>query len=451
MRIDDTAKTIRGMMDRLRGVVYSRNLAFSALRLAFLKYALDNYIGATSKEELQQCVRAQKMFAMRDVVNGIDVVIPVLRYIDRAYGMDDILSSTENIDEYAHELFGVDRLRQKKNASEDGFRALIEYIGSLDFEEDPEQNVGKMLVDFLLSIIDSTSGKNSFSAENVTNHSVCLLAKELLNIQSNDCFVDFTSGTGVSSVMICGDATPEIRNAEINRVNAAASAMLYIMRGYKSFSISCGDSVSSVVNGLQGNKVFVDPPFSARVERSGDNDYSDSTLAALNRIMHNYLTRDGEAIMTAPSGVLFQSKPQAVGLRNELVDLGMVKAIIALPPMWASTSVNTNLILISKKDMPISDVLFIDATRAVKNERNRNISSNALSQETISQIVDTVNTRKSIEGFSQLVNQNELRKKGYNLVPASYVGIPTEEDETTIEEVNSQLAELYRQLMEQRK
>lgn len=448
MRIDDTAKTIQGMMDRLRGVVYSRNLAFSALRLVFLKYALDNYIGATSKEDMQQCVRAQKMFAMRDVVNGIDVVVPVLRYIDRAYGMDDILSSAENIDEYAHELFGVDRLRQKKNASEDGFRALIEYIGSLDFEEDSEQNVGKMLVDFLLSIIDSTSWKNSFSAENVTNHSVCLLAKELLNIQPNDCFVDFASGTGVSSVVICGDAAPEIRNAEINRVNAAASAMLYIMRGYKRFHISCVDSIADLAYETQGNKLFVDPPVAARVERNIYNEYSDSTLASLNRIMHEYLTRDGEAIMVAPSGVLFQSKPQAVSLRNELVELGMVKAIIALPPMWASTSINTNLIYISKKEMPTSDVLFIDATRLAKSVRNRNTLGNTLSQEAIGQIADAAKTCKSIEGFSRLVNQDELRKNNYNLVPATYVEAPVEQDNTTIEEVNSQLAELYRQLME---
>ena len=52
-----------------------------------------------------------------------------------------------------------------------------------------------------------------------------------------------------------------------------------------------------------------------------------------------------------------------------------------------------------------------------------------------------------IDGFSFIVHQNEIRKKDYNLVPATYVTAPAEEDSITMEEVNSQLAELFRQLL----
>ena len=177
MKTEDSKKTILELMDRLRDVVYSRNLAFSALRLIFLKYALDNYIGATGKEEMQQCVRAQKMFALRDVSNGIETVIPVMQYIDRAYGLDGVLSGTDNINEYARELFGADRLRQKKNTSEDGFRALIECVGSLDLEEGNLPVIGKSLVDAMIEVIGANFERNSFSGEYVTNVSVSTLSR----------------------------------------------------------------------------------------------------------------------------------------------------------------------------------------------------------------------------------------------------------------------------------
>ena len=448
MKIEDSKKMILELMDRLRSVVYSRNLAFSALRLIFLKYALDNYIGANGKEEMQQCVRAQKMFALRDVSNGIETVIPVMQYIDRAYGLDGVLSGAGNIDEYARELFGADRLRQKKNTSEDGFRSLMESVGSLDLEEGNLPVIGKSLVDAMIEVIESNFERNSYSGEYVTNVSVSTLAKELLQLGPDDTFVDFTSGAGVSTLLITGDARPSIANVEINGANAAAAAMLYIMYGYREIRILVGDSISRQIPELRGNKLFVDPPLMGRVERSETNDYTDTSLAVLNRVMHDYLTRDGEAIVVLPSNPLFQGKKQAVGLREELVQLGMVKAVISLPPMWYATSVNTNLLLISKKEMPLSEVLFIDASREMKGTKGRSGQANTLSSELIEKICSAVNKRASIEGFSCFVHQNEIREKDYNLVPATYIIAPTEEDRITIEEVNAQLSDLYRQLLQ---
>ena len=126
MKNKDFKSIIWELTECLRTVIYSKNFAVSALRLLFLKYCIDNYVGASSKEEMQQCGRAQKMFAMRDASNGIETIIPVLQYIDKAYNLNDILASQENIDEYARELFGIDALRQKRNIEEANFRSLLE-------------------------------------------------------------------------------------------------------------------------------------------------------------------------------------------------------------------------------------------------------------------------------------------------------------------------------------
>lgn len=441
-------KIIWDLMNQLRGVLYSRNLAFSALRLVFLKYALDNYIGANTKEDMQQCVRAQKMFALRDVDNGIETIIPVLQYIDHSFGMQQILSGAMNVDEYARELFGADRLRQKKNATDDGFKSVIAYLGSLDLEEKAGESVGRDYADTFIDVIGAVSDRNSFSGEFVSNLSVCDLAGRLLHVTSEDRFVDFMSGTGVSTLKITGDAHPHIACAERQDANAAISAMLYILHGYKDIRVYAADSISDIIPDLQGNKLFVDPPLAGKIEKSTTNEYTDLNLAALNRVMHNYLTLDGEAVVLVPSSTLFQGKKQAAGLREELVQLGMVKAVIALPPMWYATTVNTNLLLISKKNMPQSDVLFIDATQDIKSTKNRSGMVTTISDEIIDKICATVEKREVISGFSCIVWQSDIRENGFNLVPSTYIPVQPVDDPITMEEVDAQLAELYRQLAE---
>lgn len=432
----------------LRDVVYSRNLAFSALRLLFLKYALDNYIGATSKEDMQQCVRAQKMFALRDISNGIETVIPVLQYIDRSYGLDGVLSSHDNIDEYARELFGADRFRQKRNASEDGFRSLMEFVGGLDLEEGNEPIIGRKLVEAIISMNDRSYSRNSFSGENASDIILSSIARELLNVTSEDVFLDFASGVGVSTLFIAGDAQPQIVNVELSGANAAAAAMLYIMYGYQNIRILVGDSISQLIPGLSGNKVFVDPPIASRVEKSDTNIYTDSSLAVLYRVMHDYLAKDGEALVVLPANPLFQGKKQAVELREELVQRGMLKAVIALPPMWYATTINTHILLITKEEMIQPEVLFIDATKEMKNTKIRGSQVSTIPADLIKRIASTVADRDVIEGFSCLASLDEIRNNNYNLVPATYLASPGEEDNMTMEEVEAQLAELYRQLME---
>lgn len=448
MKNEFNSEIVWDLASLLRGVVYSRNLAFSALRLIFLKYALDNYIGASSKEDMQQCVRAQKMFAMRDISNGIDTVIPVMQYIDKAYGLVDVLSGAANIDEYARELFGTDRFRQKRNATEDGFRSLMEFVGGLDLEEGNEPVIGRKLVESIIAMIDKYSYRNSYAGENVTDTVLSSLAKDILSVSSEDAFLDFTSGAGVSTLIIAGDAQPQIVNVELSGANAAAAAMLYIMYGYQNIRILVGDSISQLVPGLSGNKVFVDPPIASRVEKSDTNIYTDSSLAVLYRVMHDYLTKDGDALVVLPANPLFQGKKQAVDLREELVQRGMLRAVIALPPMWYATTMNTHLLLISKKEMIQPDVLFIDATKEMKNTKNRSSQASAIPADLIKRIALTVADCEVCDGFSCIASLDEIRNNNYNLVPATYIASPGEEDNMTMEEVEAQLAELYRQLME---
>ena len=447
MRIDDCKMVIWNLMEQVRYSIYSRNPAFSALRLIFLKYAVDNCIGAASKEDMQQCVRAHKMLAMRDVENGIDTMIPVLQYIDRFYGFHHILSHPANVDAYARELFGVDQNRQKKNASEENFKTIMSLLGELDLEERSDESIGATYADALLEIIETNSERNSFSAEFVTNHSISKLAKAILNVNDADTFVDFTSGTGASTLDIIGSARPQIHNAEISGEAVAVSAMLYIMKGHEKLRIVCQDSLGNAIDDLRGNKLFVDAPLSMKVAKTNDNEYTDSSLAVINRVMHDYMADDGIAVVTVPSSPLFQMKPQASSLRDEMVSLGLLKAVIALPPLWNYSAVNTNVLVLSKKEIPCRSVVFVDAVQETKKVSNRN-RANILDESLIEKIVSVIENQETVMGFSCVTQTGEICNNNYNLVPATYIKYPKAEDTMTIDEIESQLSELYRQLLQ---
>ena len=430
----------------LRGAVFSRNIAFSVLRLLFLKYALDNYVGAATVEDMQTCAKAQRMFARKDVEDGISTIIPVLNYIDRAYQMG-ALSHEKNVDEYARELFGADRMAQKKNATEDSFRGVIEFLGELDLEEkDSERSLGKLLVRELTELIQTETNRNAFTGEYTTGSDLNRLAKEILQVRKEDQFLDFTAGIGLSTLEITGEALPYVTHIEPNPVIAALAAMLYIMQGYPAFCISCSDALTGVLPEATGNRIFIDPPLMARVEKTDWNPYTNASLAALHLIMHHYLHRDTVAVMTVPSGTLFQTKKQAAALREELVTTGKLKAVIALPPLWRGTNVSTNLLVMSG-EQAADGVLFIDAPESAKASKARG-KGGALQEESIERVLAALRDRASVPGFSRVASVSELQQTGFNLIPANYIAQPAEEDHTTIEEIDAQLAELYRQLME---
>lgn len=449
--MNEYKKYIMNVKELLHSATFSRDYSMSALRILFLKYAIDNYIGAFTTEDMQAYGKVQKMFSWRDNTNNIGAIIPVLRNLDFTYRLNQVFSASATIEAYEQDLFGFDTARKKKNASDIEFQRLRSFVGSLNLEEDESHSVGSVLADVFLSEITASSTRSSVNAGNPTPRSISMLAKALLCVRDNDTFVDFTSGLGCSSLMICGDARPKIMNAELDCVSAASSAMLYILAGHKNFHIEWTDSLSAPIEDFCGNKLFIDPPFSAKLPRSDFSKYTDSSLAALSHIMDSYLTTPGEAVMVCLGSLLFQSKPQTVALRERLVEGGMLKAVITLPAMSSfSTGITVHLLVISKSDINShNDILFIDLAREMKANRYRNaLRDSVIPEDLIEKITACMDSPEAIPGFSCVVPCDTIRNNQYNLVPASYLPAEEEEDTITIDEINEQLEELYKLLRE---
>ncbi len=446
MNESEMISTIWAMENCLHGVIFSSDgLASSIVRLLFLKYAVDNNIGATDVESMQYCAKAQKMFAIRDTENGLDTIIPVLRNIDRAYHLDQIISSDEVIDHYATELFGMNKARQKKNVTDQNFKFIMDKLGSLDLEEKSgNKELGQMLVNSLIPRMAASMDKNRLAGEVMTNPGLAKLAKGILNVAKHDIFCDFTAGKGISTIEITGDVLPDVNISDVDHEAIATSAMLLIMYGYSHFKAVCGNSLVKKLHEIGGNKVFADPPIGAKLGKSDDVRYSNSTLAAIDRVLHGYLQDDGIAVITTPSGPLF-SQGQAASIKEEIVTLGVLQAVIALPPMWAGTSVGTNLLVINKK--PSWNILFIDASDRVQaTEKKRTRSINILSEELIQKIIEVIHNPRDIPEFAKVVSGQDVSAKEYSLIPANYVVRQIKEDTTTLAEIDEQLADLYQQL-----
>ena len=448
MNAEEMNRIIWNLINCLHGIIFSPDkLSSSVVRLLFLKYAVDNSIGATDLDSMEYCAKAQKVFAKRDTESGLETIIPVLQNIDLAYNLSSIISNNDTVEQYAAELFGMDRLRQKKNTTDLSFKRVMEMLASIDLEEESKEShdLGRLLVDALVAMTASAMEGNKMAASSSTSIGLAKLAKAILNVKRNDTYCDFACGKGLSTIEITGETLPQVTNIDIVQESASISAMLLIMYGYEHFSVKCEDSLREKQQGISGNKIFVDPPIGIRLQKAGEEKSTDSILLACDRIIHDYLSSDGIAVVTTPSGPLFR-QGTAIGIKNEMVSLGLLYAVIALPPMWSGTTIGTNLLVLRKT--PSRNTLFVDASDlgGVSVEKKRARGSSILTEKRIQEIAEVIHNPHDIPGFAKVVPSTEISAKEYNLIPANYVIKQIEEDTTTLAEIDEQLTDLYRQL-----
>lgn len=425
----------------VKDVIFARNSIASTARLLFLKYAVDNYLGANTKDDMFYYAQVQKMFAQRYIEGGPNAIYPVLLNIDQLYGFDDIISKA--MDYYVQDLFGYDSSWHRKNASDSGFKILMGIIAELDLEEKGEKNaIGKVLVQIITAMMNKDAKSNMRIGDYISNDSVSKLVSKILNVQDDDVFCDFTAGAGLSTVTIVGEALATIVNGEINAEQIRLAAMLYIMSGWKKIKLHEGDSLSHCNENIKGNKIFIDPPLAGKIFDDKDGISRDTNIVAIQRTLE-YLSDKGLAVVTVPGKILFGTNKQCIELRHQLVDMGYLKAVIALPPCWYGVGVNTNLLLLSKNSS--ERFVLVNATNSSdfyqKDKRTCNLTVSG-----IDKIADIVNNCQSMDGISVVLSAKELRED-YNLVPTQYVKVAAKKESLTIEEIDSTLTELYAKLL----
>lgn len=145
---------------------------------------------------------------------------------------------------------------------------------------------------------------------------------------------------------------------------------------------------------------------------------------------------EGTMVIVLPHGVLFRGASEQK-IRTQLLKDGAIDTIIGLPSnMFYATSIPTVIIVLKKGRMK-RDVLFIDASK----EYEKNKTQNILTEENISNIVETYKKRVVVEQYSYLASFEEIEANDFNLNIPRYVDISEKEVEVPISEIINAIAD----------
>ena len=430
--------------EELNRVYYAKNTGFSAVRLLFLQYITDNFIGAVTKEDMQCYALVQKMLATRNVEGGPNALIPVLDIVDKYYKLNGLMR--DSINEYAKELFGLDNSWNRKTATLEGFKRIMGALASIDLAEEKGSCAkGQALVQELLAGMQTRTDGNRFMGEFASKKEVGILAHGLLQLKSGETFLDFASGTGSSTVLTVGGENCNIINADVNRESLSIAAMLYIMNGYQHIDLQNLDVLSDPDAYWEADKIFVDAPIGIKLLNLRYGEKVDSTVLSIYKTLE-CLREGGVAVVTAPSGLLFGSSKKQNTIKKMLVENGYLKAVIALPVNWFGTGITINLLVLSKT--LDNQVLFFNGHSAKfsKYVEKTNGRMAEITQEGLDKILDVYHNCGNVEGLSVCISRDEIKAKNYDLMPAVYAKEKMKEETVTIEEIDEELAKLYAQI-----
>ena len=143
------------------------------------------------------------------------------------------------------------------------------------------------------------------------------------------------------------------------------------------------------------------------------------------------MKQTGTGAIILPHGVLFRGNAEAE-IRKEIIDRGLIKAIIGLPAnLFFGTGIPACIIVFDKKDANDRKGIFmIDASKGFVKDGPKN----KLREQDIKKIVDAYEGQLNLPKFSRFVENEEIKVKNeYNLNIPRYIDTSEVEDLQSIE------------------
>lgn len=258
---------------------------------------------------------------------------------------------------------------------------------------------------------------------------------------------DPTCGSG-SLLLKVADEAPNgltIYGQEMDNATWALARMNMFLHDHPSAELWRGNTLSNPYrwghpDGLKSFDFAVaNPPFSYKSWTNGVNvaddeygrfqDYAippakNGDYAFLLHILKS-LKSNGKAAVILPHGVLFRGNTEA-DIRRKLVQQGVIKGIIGLPPnLFFGTGIPACVIVLDKEQAAARRGIFmIDASRGFMKDGNKN----RLRGRDIHQIVDAFRRQTDTPGYARLVPFSEIEQNDYNLNIPRYIDGSEPED-----------------------
>lgn len=393
------------------------------------------------------------------------------------YTWHEVVKSRESIKELANALIKISEM----NPELSDLKKLVEVLGLIGFIK--EDNLHKLeeivkifnrvdFAEFTTDIIGDAyewilayfAPQKAKEGEVYTPREVIRLLVELLDIENESDVLDPASGSGgmliesyryvkenLKKKGIQEEPSIMLYGQELNEITAALSKLNLILHGIQDFKIFEGfDSLVNPQwenelkkNGVEDGKVdyvIANPPWN----QDGYDETRLSDRAVKHIYKYGYTTKQSadwawvqlmlyyarkKVGIVLDSGALFRGGAEK-SIRQGIVEDDFIEAIILLPEKLFYNTNAPGIIMILNKKKPEerkNKILFINASQEFRpHPEVRRL--NQLGTEHIRKIVDAYRKFKEVEGFSKIVDIEEIRKNDYNLNVSLYV-FPEDERE----------------------
>jgi type I restriction enzyme M protein len=321
--------------------------------------------------------------------------------------------------------------------------------------------------EYLIKNFAASGGQKA--GEFYTPPEVSDLIAELLEPQAGDTICDPACGSG-SLLMKCGRKIRQStrqKNYALYGQEAIGSTwslakMNMFLHGEDNHKIEWGDTIRNPKlldqnsNLMLFDIVTANPPFS--LDKWGHDEAEHDKFSRFRRgippktkgdyafILHMIETlkpQSGRMAVVVPHGVLFRGASEGK-IRTKLIDENLLDTVIGLPEkLFYGTGIPA-AILVFKKQKADNKVLFIDASREFKANKNQNL----LTQNNINTVVKTYKKRTTTDKYSYLASLEEIQENDYNLNIPRYVDTFEEEEEIDLMAVRAEREQLKAQLQE---
>lgn len=435
-------KTIRKCIDSLRGYFAYEDCSKIFIYIVFLKYIIDNKKITFNTNTFNVFLNAQRMFYQSDLEKE---VITNLNYIiENHFNM-----ASGSLTEFSNLYFRVVEFKKPQRTN------IIEELKSITFENESEA-----LIDSLKAILfDNASNFGRIMGDAMSTQSLSKLVKEILTLEENERFADFTYGYGLSSLEITKDVKCKLTGYDIQKQTSTMAIMLLIIAEKENFDIYNEDITRINIPLNSFDKISSFPPLGIKVREFAS--YTENllqefgfpvkttnleVLIALQGIKS--LKENGTMVLSITPNNLCSATTVEKKFR-ELITKKYLSAVITLPSLYYGTSIATNLIIL-ERNRKLNNILFVNArsNEFFPFEHKDKKYQNDLTDEAINKIIEIIKDRQIIDGISYSCSIDEIIENDFILSPSRYVQIKREKQTLSNKEINEQLKNLYNKLKE---
>ncbi len=453
LKKSDLYSTIWQSCDALRGGMDASQYKNYVLTILFVKYISDKYANAGPYADIKvpQGASFSDMVALKGSANiGDDINKKILGPIAEA----NRLSKADLADFDDAALLGdgkekVDRLTDLISIFQDH---------ALDFSKnraDGDDILGDAY-EYLMRHFATESGKSKgqfYTPSEVSRIMAALVGIAEAATSGSTSVYDPTCGSG-SLLLKVADAAPTavtLYGQEKDVATAGLARMNMILHNNPGAVIEGGASTIANPKFTDGDGtlktfdyVVANPPFSDKRWGQGIKPADDphhrfapygvpppkqGDYAYLLHIIRS-LKSTGQGACILPHGVLFRGNAEA-DIRKNLVERGIIKAIIGLPPnLFYGTGIPACIVVLDKAGAAARQGIFlVDASAGFKKEGPKN----RLREMDIHRIVDVCAKQDTVPGFARMVPLDEIQRNNHNLNIPRYIDGRAAEDIQDIE------------------